>query len=138
MSEQSFRLFNCERCNQQVTICRSCDYGNIYCADGCAEIRRRESRRRAGAKYQRTRPHHPRFLSATSADNDTRADAKVINSIDSGTRADAEVIEAATEHAMIVTVRQVGSTIPTSTRGGTSMTWLGFADEAVTFATSPP
>jgi len=51
----TYRLYNCRRCGVQVRICRRCDHGNIYCAGECAEIRRRESLRRAAARYQRTR-----------------------------------------------------------------------------------
>jgi len=51
-SEQSYRLYSCRRCAQQVRICRHCDRGNQYCAGGCARLRRRESLRRAGARYQ--------------------------------------------------------------------------------------
>ena len=51
----TYRLYNCRRCGVQVRICRRCDHGNIYCAGACAEIRRRESLRRAAARYQRTR-----------------------------------------------------------------------------------
>ena len=51
-SEQTYRLYNCARCAQQVHICRECDRGNQYCAGECAQIRRRESLRRAGERYQ--------------------------------------------------------------------------------------
>lgn len=51
----TYRLYNCRRCGVQVRICRRCDRGNIYCAGECAQIRRRESLRRAAARYQRTR-----------------------------------------------------------------------------------
>lgn len=51
----TYRLYNCRRCGVQVRICRRCDHGNIYCAGECAQIRRRESLRRAAARYQRTR-----------------------------------------------------------------------------------
>jgi hypothetical protein len=37
-----------------VSLCGRCDRGNIYCAGECAVKCRRESRRRAGARYQRT------------------------------------------------------------------------------------
>lgn len=50
--EASHRLYNCARCAQQVQICRRCDRGNLYCAGGCARLRRRESLRRAGRRYQ--------------------------------------------------------------------------------------
>jgi hypothetical protein len=53
--EPTYRLYNCARCGVQVRICRRCDHGQIYCAGECARIRRRESLRRAGARYQRTR-----------------------------------------------------------------------------------
>jgi hypothetical protein len=52
--EKTYRLYNCERCAQQVRICRDCDRGNRYCAGECAELRRRESLRRAGRRYQRS------------------------------------------------------------------------------------
>ena len=55
LGEPSYRLYNCERCGVQVRICRRCDHGQIYCAAECAKRRRRESVRRAGARYQRTR-----------------------------------------------------------------------------------
>lgn len=50
--EETYRLYNCGRCAQQVQICRDCDRGNQYCAGECARIRRRESQRRAGRRYQ--------------------------------------------------------------------------------------
>jgi hypothetical protein len=50
--EQSYRLYSCRRCARQVRICRRCDRGNQYCAGECAGERRRESLRRAGARYQ--------------------------------------------------------------------------------------
>jgi hypothetical protein len=46
------RLYNCRRCGCQVSICRDCDHGNVYCAGECARLRRSESLRRAGACYQ--------------------------------------------------------------------------------------
>ena len=52
--EPTYRLYQCQRCDVQVRICCHCDHGNIYCAGECAQIRRRESLRRAGARYQRT------------------------------------------------------------------------------------
>jgi hypothetical protein len=51
-NEPSYRLYNCARCAEQVRICRRCDRGNQYCPGGCAGVRRRESMRRAGARYQ--------------------------------------------------------------------------------------
>lgn len=50
--EQSYRLYSCRRCARQVRICRYCDRGNQYCEGECAGIRRRESLRRAGSRYQ--------------------------------------------------------------------------------------
>jgi hypothetical protein len=55
LREPTYRLYNCRRCGLQVRICSRCDHGNIYCAGECARIRRRESVRRAGARYQRGR-----------------------------------------------------------------------------------
>ena len=53
-SEDSYRLYSCRRCAQQVRICRRCDRGHQYCAGECARIRRRESLRRAGQRYQQS------------------------------------------------------------------------------------
>jgi hypothetical protein len=53
--QSSARLFNCARCRCQVVICSHCDRGNIYCGKRCAESARRQSRRAAGRRYQRTR-----------------------------------------------------------------------------------
>jgi hypothetical protein len=53
-SEDSYRLYNCARCAQQVRICRRCDRGNRYCAAGCGRERRRESLRRACSRYQQS------------------------------------------------------------------------------------
>ena len=51
-SEKTYRFYSCGRCVEQVRICRDCDRGNRYCAGECAKIRRRESLRRAGERYQ--------------------------------------------------------------------------------------
>ncbi len=50
----TYRLYHCCRCGLQVCICAQCDCGNLYCPGDCAELARRESVRRAGARYQRT------------------------------------------------------------------------------------
>ena len=52
---QSHRLYQCAACGQAVHICRACDRGNVYCAGACAPLRRNESLRRAGARYQCSR-----------------------------------------------------------------------------------
>ena len=52
---QSHRLYQCAACGQTVHICRTCDRGNRYCAGTCARLRRIESLRRAGARYQCSR-----------------------------------------------------------------------------------
>jgi hypothetical protein len=48
-------MYNCARCHRQVLLCQYCDHGHIYCFDGCAEIARRESQRRASRRYGATR-----------------------------------------------------------------------------------
>lgn len=45
------RLYSCQKCNAQVTICRHCDHGNRYCME-CAPIAHKEARKRAAARYQ--------------------------------------------------------------------------------------
>ena len=51
-SQKTYGLYSCRRCVQQVRICAQCDRGNRYCAGECATLRRRESLRRAGERYQ--------------------------------------------------------------------------------------
>jgi len=53
-SEDSYRLYSCRRCARQVRICRCCDRGHQYCVGDCARIRRCESLRRAGQRYQQS------------------------------------------------------------------------------------
>jgi hypothetical protein len=53
--EESYRLYSCRGCSVSVSICGPRDHGNIFCAGDCAAVSRREPRRRAGARYQRTR-----------------------------------------------------------------------------------
>jgi len=53
-SGESYRLYSCRRCAQQVRICRRCDRGHQYCTGECARIRRRESLRRAAQRYQQS------------------------------------------------------------------------------------
>jgi len=55
LQEPTYRLYNCRRCAMQVLICAQCDHGNIYCGGECSQFRRRESLRRAAARYQHTR-----------------------------------------------------------------------------------
>ena len=51
----SARLFHCARCHCQIILCRYCDRGNVYCANGCADQARSESLRRAAKRYRSTR-----------------------------------------------------------------------------------
>jgi len=53
--ENTARLYNCVRCQRQVTICSHCDRGNIYCGTSCANLTRRESLKAAGRRYQGSR-----------------------------------------------------------------------------------
>lgn len=52
--ETTARLFNCARCQCQVTICSTCDRGNIYCSRSCAKKSRKASLRAAARRYQNT------------------------------------------------------------------------------------
>ena len=54
----SSRLYHCCRCHAQVIICSSCDRGHRYCPGRCRHDARSESIKRAGKKYQSTRPGH--------------------------------------------------------------------------------
>ncbi len=53
--QSTSRLFHCCRCHAQVIVCSRCDRGQRYCNDGCAQIARSTSLRRAGQKYQSSR-----------------------------------------------------------------------------------
>jgi hypothetical protein len=64
---QSHRLYQCAACGQTVHICRACDRGNVYCAGACAPLRRSESLRRAGARYQCSRRGATRHAARQSA-----------------------------------------------------------------------
>lgn len=56
MMNLTARRYHCARCHIPVVICRRCDRGNVYCGDACAKPARAESLRRAGRKYQASRP----------------------------------------------------------------------------------
>ena len=47
----SARLFNCRRCRSQVTLCRHCDRGHVYCVE-CAPVAHRDAQNRAARRYQ--------------------------------------------------------------------------------------
>lgn len=51
----SARTLACAGCGLQVLVCSRCDRGQRYCGRPCAEGARRESLRRAGRRYQRSR-----------------------------------------------------------------------------------
>ncbi len=67
--EPTSRMYQCLHCHRQVSICRKCDHGNIYCGPICAAFARKKSLKLAGARYQATlngKRHHaarqPRYL----------------------------------------------------------------------------
>jgi len=51
----SARLFVCARCRCQVTLCRACDRGQIYCGPACSNARRTERLREARRRHAGTR-----------------------------------------------------------------------------------
>jgi hypothetical protein len=51
---RSARLYNCARCSRQVIICSHCDRGNIYCADNCFDLSRKEKLKQAQKRYEQT------------------------------------------------------------------------------------
>src|SRR5688500_1340782 len=53
-AEETWRLFSCQRCRQQVRLCRRCDRGQRYCGGVCAGAQRQAAQRAASAAYQRT------------------------------------------------------------------------------------
>jgi hypothetical protein len=55
MGEPVVRVYGCRRCGVCVRVCSGCDRGQAFCAAECAKLSRRESLRRAGARYQSTR-----------------------------------------------------------------------------------
>ena len=52
---RSARLFLCARCRDQVLLCSHCDRGQLYCGRACSFAGRRERRREAAGRYQRSR-----------------------------------------------------------------------------------
>lgn len=48
------RAFQCPNCPIKLSVCASCERGQIYCRD-CSELVRRKNVRQAGAIYQATR-----------------------------------------------------------------------------------
>lgn len=50
------RLYNCARCHSQVTVCRHCDRGNLYCGPVCSRQFRAKNHRVANQIYQKTFP----------------------------------------------------------------------------------
>jgi len=53
--QASARFFLCAACRIPVLVCSGCDRGQIYCAGGCSQRRRRQSQREAGRRYQSSR-----------------------------------------------------------------------------------
>jgi hypothetical protein len=51
---RSARLFLCGRCRVQVLLCSHCDRGQHYCSRECSGQARRERRREAAERYQRS------------------------------------------------------------------------------------
>jgi hypothetical protein len=54
--EESLRFVTCgwPACRQMFFLCTHCDQGHRYCSKPCSAAARRQSLRRAGAKYQAT------------------------------------------------------------------------------------
>ena len=52
MADQTARLFLCACCRIQVLVCRQCDRGQRYCADGCAATTRQALQRDSARRYQ--------------------------------------------------------------------------------------
>ena len=53
--DRTGRLFVCARCRDQVLLCSHCDRGQQYCGRACSSASRRERRREAAERYQRSR-----------------------------------------------------------------------------------
>ena len=51
---ESLRQFRCPRCRSRVLLCQRCDRGHVFCSPGCSRRARRESLRRAEARYRRS------------------------------------------------------------------------------------
>jgi len=71
----SARLYSCACCRQLVVLCSACDFGNIYCFDGCAEQQRERSIRRANKIYRNT-PDGKRKAAERQARHRARARAR--------------------------------------------------------------
>ena len=62
----SGRLFACRGCGCDVIVCRRCDRGQVYCAGDCSAQARRQTLRRAGRRWQRTRRGRLTHAAATA------------------------------------------------------------------------
>ena len=49
------RLYLCALCHRQVTICSTCDRGNIYCNSNCSRAARSRAVKDSSRRYQNTR-----------------------------------------------------------------------------------
>lgn len=47
--------FTCRKCNQWVTICRSCYRGQVYCSKSCSKQARKESQKKSQEKYRKSK-----------------------------------------------------------------------------------
>ncbi len=65
LSSSEYRLDYCERCRVQLRFCGRCDRGQRLCVE-CKPVRRRESQRRAAARY-RVKPRARRLHAARQA-----------------------------------------------------------------------
>ncbi|MBL4942014.1 MAG: hypothetical protein JKY81_10165 [Colwellia sp.] len=52
--DTSSRLYQCLSCHAPVVICSRCDHGQRYCTNGCSQVARKKSLKRARQKYQKS------------------------------------------------------------------------------------
>ena len=78
--DESYRLFNCVWCHQQVAICSWCDRGQRYCSPHCRQALRRRSLREAGRRYQKT-PHGARNNAARQKRWRMRSATRIVTTV---------------------------------------------------------
>lgn len=104
------RAVCCQACGQWFVLCSSCDRGQRYCGELCAEEARRVSVQAAGAKYQRTargRARHAERQRRYRA-RQRAAAASVTHRGCSGFEAGSAIVEPADEAHCAVNAEAVG------------------------------
>ncbi len=124
--DESYRLFNCAWCHQQVAICSVCDRGQRYCSPHCRQVQRQRSVREAVRRYQKT-PHGARNNAARQKQWRMRSATRFVTTVTHHTspshsllreevpvRTDPQETSDATSHRTSAIAHRLPVTLPTS------------------------